>query len=469
MFLRIENPVKSIPSIELLRTIGASSARGHDEKIGQFGSGAANMLAVFAREGYLDKCKFCFGRDVYTFGVESKPVTTSNGDSFTIEEIVMKKQNGGKTNLNISTKFGELDWPDLIMGVRELVSNAIDGAIEYSGAASDAAFTMVADNECRAKDGYVRIYIPADDHRIRQYVNELEVNFLCLTRAYDPTQRIIPNRYNGKSRFYRKGVFVGEFGSHNQPGLFCYNIANLNLKESRIVDSSEARDKAATAILFADQQTVETFIRSFDNRIDYYEHSLPSWEFTLSNYYDVSKEDKDKVISTWKAAYKQIFGDAVLCENDHMFELMTGHQQACHKVSATLFAILNQFRDGDIVKDVADVLSKDEREGRTILPATDDAIASLNQVWAMLVSFNLTDGKSIPSIHCYTEHMSPSGKQIMGFYRDGAVYIHTDFASRSLALTQTMIEEVAHYVTDAMDYTRGFQDFAFRLIAAVIH
>lgn len=459
-FVRIENPVRVVPSMEMFRTLGASSARGHAEKIGQFGSGFPNMLALFAREGILDGLKVCLGKEVFTYPTKASINQTSSGDEFIIREILIKKQNGPTANLNISTEFGALDWNDITMGLREIISNAIDGTVEFGLEPHKTIVEIVEDNQTRAKEGTVRVYVPLT-REIEEYLNEIDKHFLCLSRFYDPSQMILPNKDNGPARFYRKGVKVGSFGNRS---LFHYNLENLDLKESRIVDSSEARTRAAEAIRDADIKTIETFLRSFDGGHEYYEHKFSAWDMmpTYAN-------DSDRCRSNWTTAYRNVFGNTVLCETPEIAMMVRSKGFNARVFPKLLESILKYYIDAETgLQNSSCVLSTDESKGRTVCDATSDVIDALNKVWSIIERHGLTNGKSKPSAHCYTEITRSEGNTF-GYYRDNGIYILRDIANVSFMLTQTVIEEISHHVTGASDCTREFQDYAFRLAATMIH
>jgi len=57
-----------------------------------------------------------------------------------------------------------------------------------------------------------------------------------------------------------------------------------------------------------------------------------------------------------------------------------------------------------------------------------------------------------------------AGLLLQGFLRDGVIYINEDLAQgTSVELRQTVLEEVAHYLTGSKDETRDLQDWAFKL------
>lgn len=458
MFVRIENRVKTNPSEMMLRTLGASSARGLAEKIGQFGSGFLYALALFARYGLLLTLKVCLGKDVYTFFTKETTVKTSNGDDFVISEIWMKKQNGGVTNLNISTEFGVVDWKCVTMAMREMISNAIDGTVEYGLKPSDTVIELVEDNQCRSKDGTVRIYVQVNPD-ISEYLTDLHKNFLCLSPFYDPDRQVLPNK-SGPTKVYRRGVIVGEFGENS---LFNYNFQDLPLRESRTLDSYAARESAAYAIRDADLPTIKRFLESFQEGKGYWEHGMSYCDF--DPYYG---SNRDSTMDRWRSAYRSVFGNAILCENETTATMVRGKGFQTLVPNETLRLILKNFADGETIRKSSDVLNQDERDGKEIHPATNDVYKSLDKIWGLIEKHGLANGKSKPKVHCYSEITKSEGNTL-GYYRNGEVFILSDIANECFMLTQTMLEEVSHHVTGARDCTREFQDFAFRVATLMIH
>ena len=69
----------------------------------------------------------------------------------------------------------------------------------------------------------------------------------------------------------------------------------------------------------------------------------------------------------------------------------------------------------------------------------------------------MDDGKAKPPIRCFRKVMN-GGTVVRGFLRDGVVYINEDLATgASVELRQTVLEEVAHYLTGSKDETRDLQ------------
>ena len=75
----------------------------------------------------------------------------------------------------------------------------------------------------------------------------------------------------------------------------------------------------------------------------------------------------------------------------------------------------------------------------------------------------MCDGKTKPPIKCFRTVMN-GGTVVRGFLRDGIVYINEDLGNgTSVEFRQTVLEEVAHYLTKSADCTRDLQDWAFKL------
>jgi hypothetical protein len=112
-------------------------------------------------------------------------------------------------------------------------------------------------------------------------------------------------------------------------------------------------------------------------------------------------------------------------------------------------------------------LSADELDGRESFEPTADAVAALDWVWDQLDLAGMSDSKAKPPIRCYRKVMD-GGTVVRGFLRDGVVYVNEDLATgTSVELRQTVLEEVAHYLTGSKDETRDLQDWAFKFAVRV--
>lgn len=215
-YLLIRN--KGVADFHLFTLLGASTARGDDNKIGQFGSGAKHSALTLLRMGVSPIVKL--GLDELTYFTKE------------IEIGGVKKQRlwidykGQQEAQSVVTDFGSMDWDDPHMALREYISNAIDSGNDYS---------VQIVNEVKAVEGETRIFVPVNG-AIMEYYHNLSRYFLHFVDMQGCTH--FPNLSGEKCRVYRKGVYVGTM---NQESTFHYNLPNIMVDESRNLKIHEAK------------------------------------------------------------------------------------------------------------------------------------------------------------------------------------------------------------------------------------
>jgi hypothetical protein len=459
MFLRIENKVSHIPDIDILCTLGESTSRGNNETIGQFGSGFIYSLALFARHGILRDCKICLGTDVYTPFIITNTRKDSAGQKRDIAKIGLKKQNGGTYDLNVSTGFGEMDWHNIGMGVREFISNAIDGAITYNSTIDSVKLETVNDNQCRAADGVIRVYIPITDD-IQDYVSNIDNYFICLKKAYNNDIRVLAKVSRGPCKVYRKGVLVGEFG---EDSLFDYNIPDIYINESRTIKANEAKENIGKAlVMHARPSQLDRLM----NEIIIGENET-CWESTISILDLDPVYMDDNAVKNFEASLARVLGDNILCK-DSLQEIMLEKKGRTGIIprNSDNYRLLARHT----TKIATNILDDSEALGRTVIPPTQRVLNVLDEIWNKIVAFNLTNGRGKPAIHCFNASVD-AGSQTFGYVdsKYTSIYIHQDISEdMGNQLYTVMIEEVTHYVKMCGDYTRDFQSFVVNLCARLI-
>lgn len=462
MYLMIQNPVASNPDVELMSTLGLSGSRGIDGRVGCFGSGFPYSLALLARHGLLERTKICLGTSVYTFTIDCKRARTASGASVDASTIVMKKQNGPTYPLNVSVNFGEQDWRSVTLAIREMVSNCVDGVYEYGGIPSrDVVITTDTPDEpraTRAKDGFIRVYIPLTDE-IQQYVDDLHKHFRCLAPGYNASRMVTLNTDGGPARIYRKGVLVGTFGKSS---LFHYNINDISINESRLVDSYTARDACAEAIFKCkDANIISRYLSS-----------------KLAGLADGSFE-RDVYISSMDARYipddckdavkdgiKRAIGERIVCTTDIAVRMCESKGCETAHVDEDLAKVLVSY---GCVRTPRDVLNDAEVSGKVISEPTQAAQAMLDFVWTAMERCQVTLGKPKPRIACFSQHITSGA--MAGYYRpgDGCIYIRRETADGvTTDGLDTIIHELNHYITGADDLTHEFTGFAHKFAASLL-
>lgn len=460
MYLMVENNGHS--DVEALTLLGVSTTRYSDSRqtIGMFGSGMKQAICVFLRNGikpivFLNNLKM-------EFFTQEKSINGVGEELSVFNQVFTKitgKDNSGKQinrteKLGFTTEFGQLDWTDIGMGIREIVSNALDASYKLLQNATGATVKLVEDNQVRAKSCYTRVFIKANSDVINYY-NNLSSNFLHFSgdnkNLYE--NKILVKDVNEEGKIYRRGVLVGGLSTKS---LYHYNLRDIDLDESRNVDPYRAA-QAAYKVL---QNQEVPMICSFLREIVKPENNM-SWEATNAPSYNYPT---DQLKDQWKQAWKLAFGNnAVACISSFNVERVSGKGYVPISLSSNLFNFIKSFD----IKTEFEVLSENERKPYKYSPATEDLMNTFNFVWDKLSSKNLIN-KNMPKVSIFSSLVS-EGKITAGFYTDGTdeICINSDIVGGdSNFLKQTIVEEVAHYITGATDMSRDFQEFLIKALVS---
>lgn len=472
-YFRIENAVDCVPDIKFFVTLGLSSSRGNDKLGGQFGSGMKHAIAKFVRDGV--SFKICLGLDVYNVEVKNQAVKDSYGKVHYKDFIYLKKQNGGLIDLNMSSDFGAIDWQHSWMGMREIVQNAIDGTILLPNRDIDLSKRKDGDyicsyrtmnislsDSCRAKEGFVRVYVEATPE-ISYYVQHIKTNVLLFSKGYDSERRVIINQPDETTKFYRKGGLVLDT---KQKGLFSYNIPDLQINESRILDSWEANKQAARAITSGEPHIKTLYLKMLDN-----EAMNGFWE-----YHNVDKHRLDpdywgedsltKDVEThkldWKNAALVAYGDAVLTHDEIFNEKIVKKGYEPKKVDQYIMDMLGTTG----IKTVRQILTENEIKGKEIYQPTAECRAAFDDFWEELYKLGLTDEADKPSLLMYKQSLATD--PMLAYYSptDKTVYVGIDMKTDSFSMDQMFLEECGHHITKCDDFTRGMQNWLGRAAIA---
>jgi hypothetical protein len=285
--------------------------------------------------------------------------------------------------------------------------------------------------------------------------------FLHFSEPWSIMQSVLPkkNRNIGEGKtavIYRRGVRVREVGSHNGQSLFDYNINDLRVDESRNIEDYAASSAAAKALAAAPSELLATWLKSLESGIKYWEHGFSGYH--LSSSWDLTTEEAAAQEKNWATACRTIGENVVLCTKDGPKETLSRKGYKVLEVPEEV--VLAAGTHGLLTP--SKVLSSDERDGRVIVPATPDALQCADQLWSLIVQCGMHRNKEKPEVACFQSVMD-GGSQVLGFRRDSTVYVNQSIAvGQGTELQQTMLEEMAHYVTGALDETRDLQDWAFR-------
>jgi hypothetical protein len=474
-YLKIENP--GVCPTEGFILLGATSKRLADNDspycIGQFGSGnkhAVNVVLraklfpiVFCGNHRLEftnrpgRMKGLEGETGYNRVVVKHGGTDENGTSVTYTE-----------ELSQTDEYGVLDWNCLGMAFREFVSNALDAAIAVNRDATvkwpwdRARVELVPEEKVRAKRGYTRVFVPADNEEVIRFFANLGKWFLHFSEPEAITASILTKKSRNLDAdchtavIYRRGVRVREIEQYSSESLFDYNLNDLRVDESRNVDDYQCRNAAARAMAKADASVLAQWIRSFRDGKSYWEHQFGGYE--LKPAWGESEEELAARKANWNKALELVGDGVVLSSKDGPVETLARKGFDPLEVPETVVRAAEEYGCPTPSK----VLSADELDGRESIEPTTDAVAALDWVWEQIALAGMDSGKEKPPIRCFRKAMN-GGTMLRGFLRDGVIYVNEDLAQGgSVELRQTVLEEAAHYLTGSKDETRDLQDWAFK-------
>jgi len=424
-----------------MRLMGLSDKTA--DKIGRFGTGLKESIALLARLG-LQPIIFS-GELRMDFKVE-----LLDGQ----EEICFKlSEERGRFaadiwhGLGIHPNLGKHDWDDPWMIFREVVCNALD----ESGA--DDLFHDVCYHEPEGVAGSTRFYIPATEVIMTAY-GTIEDKLLPLgpyqvANEVEGAGRAIENRKDSKMQVFHRGVWIQ---AHDRDSLFDYEIDDLKLNESRSADWHTINNEVARLVAHYTQPQAQLLLNEMitvkNDRL--YECDVLQ---SASYYTTLNKQ-------AWLDAFFTLFGDkAVLTDTSQfLYEKLRAIDRDPVVVSHSgLMALLKSAG----VTTVDQVLTRQQRKWQDINKPAGDSQEIFDRVWARLNFAKLTYGAEKPELHVFTEQ--PGKTSItFGAYTDGIVYINAAVIG-SITERRAYIEELAHHISESSDETREFQTFLLEI------
>jgi hypothetical protein len=418
MYLKITN--NGIAHAEAFTLLGISTARGDENKIGQFGSGAKMGILTCLRQSI--NPVIVSGNSV----IEFDAIERTMGDKRYNQVVAII--DGVKRELGFALEFGALDWTKVDYAIREFVSNARDqGGCELSVV---SAINPVSENSTSV---YVE-YTP----EVKAYHENIGKYFL------DTEDILIDNKWES-FKVYRKGVLVCE--NEKEKSLFSYNIKDLKVDESRNAETYMTLFHCACSLKNMNEDQAKALVRAFVND---------------SNCIEVKKFDVSYINNYFtnlsiKKAWQALFGDARIVSHDLL--QFAANKNQCIPVNSRAFDV---FVNADVPIAEIDGSETGAKAGFIPIETTTDCKRIFNRVWKKVQNLGLHNGKDKPKLAMYSKPMS-CGSTIGGYYEKGTVYIE-----RNNVNAKVILEEIGHYVTDAHDCTRDFQDWAFNVAGAML-
>jgi hypothetical protein len=197
--------------------IGASSKRGSDTAIGMFGSGFSYTVGTLLRQNL----------NFRIFSGETEIKIHTEAENFRGQTVNVIFVDGVQTSLTaeIGPKWTETEC------IREIWSNAID-----EGDASRVVLTEVMGGVPSVTSIYVEI-----NEAVQMMLDSWDRFFI--TKSEEPIHensagRIFAPSVVRPANFYRRGVWCAE--KNDSKSKFVYDLNEVNLPESRVIDSNAA-------------------------------------------------------------------------------------------------------------------------------------------------------------------------------------------------------------------------------------
>lgn len=409
MYLQISNGGE-IDSAAL-SLLGASTKRGNDTKIGQFGSGNKYAIAYLLRNGY--NLRVFSGTKEITIHTEE---CNFRGHIFNVVYI-----NGEKTS--ITTDMGP-KW-ELWHAIRELYSNAVDER--------EATIKNVPSFE--PKDGETHFYI-----NITEPVQEILDDFthyfsfgrslICKTVAGN----ILPRSGNSPN-IYRRGIRCYDTGFSS---LYDYDLQDVEINESRTVRFYWDVPKHIWEIIC--QSTDATVIRNTLNNL--YDSELIEGNVSMLPYLL-----KPELMSS---EFKEVVYNTDLAPREAFSFLPPEKQKSYKFIPMKLYDMLKSCY---LLNDESKDLFKTSRKGDY-----KDAKSSALQESVLQKAMQFLIDVGFP-ITYKTKIVDFKNSDVLGCADEGEIKIARRCLDRGIHDTVcTLIEEHIHLKYEKEDETRGMQD-----------
>ena len=415
-FLKIVST--SITTPEDMFTLGVTTSRGKEEKIGQFGSGSLMGTLVWMRSFGSSPVFLVNGKKV---SFETKDVLKSDGEVF--KQVIMKTDRK-KNPLTVALEYGELDWRTADLGLREWISNAID-------AGADLREAVQVVDKISAEVNEVAIFVPFEG-LAKKYFENLGQHFL----HYDGKQeeKVIDKITPSPCRIYRKGVFVRELLDDS---LFDYNL-DFSINECRTGSSDNLK-----------------------NDINYHmgyhstrEQAALMLEAILSGKEVVETETYWVRVGTeMKNLLLELVGTLCLCSNTFKVANCVAIHEDWYK------KITEEVPELDGLASYCEAAIR----GFEVHEPTEKEQGMFNLLCETIEALGLNNGMGRPSLSMYTNPIKEAPK-FRGMYTKNTQHV---MVFRDVDYPRVMIHEICHHYSSADDYSKGFIDFAHKVIAEI--
>lgn len=432
-----------------MRLLGYSNK--DETKIGRFGTGLKESIALLARMGSLPV--FFSGSCRIDFSVQT--LDDVEEIMFRLSEDRSRFKAGEWYSLGIHPGFGKADWQDPWMVFREVICNAIDEC------GKEFVYHDITSSEMHGVPGSTRVYIPATMRLVQAYSSiENKILMLGNPRVVEDVPgcgRILEKSEGDGIRVYSKGIFVQQSDNARFTSIYDYDFYNIRLNESRSADWFCVESEVWDMLMM---MSPSSLMRIFERGVSPEKKDRECIELSVIDARGVYFCDPIS-LGRWKNAFHRLHGgDCVIVRNDRFaYERALEHGLKPTPVySDGLYAALE--RAG--VKTVSQMLSREAVEFQSIVDPDDRMQQAFDSVWRWFESSGMNRSKPKPRLKAFVEHPGKD-KVVFGSYSDGVCYINSAYPGTEHEI-EAIIEEISHYITGAKDATREFQTFLVSML-----
>ena len=421
---------KSVTTPEDMFTLGVSTSRGKDDKIGQFGSGTLLGTLAWIR-AYGTSPVFMINGKKVTF--QTKDIL--KGDGIPFQQVLMCHSRK-KAPLNVALEYGVLDWPTACLGLREWISNALDAGAEPKD-------ILVLTDKIEASDDEVAVFVPYTD-LAKEYFDNIGEYFLHFVGKQH--EKVIDKPAKSPCRIYRKGVFIRTLGDES---LFNYNMA-FNINECRTGSSDSLISDIEYEIRFNMGEGQNERVQKVIDAVLIKEKIV---ETSKTNWHGIS--------STMRDLLKNMVGKVGICPTNFIVANCTAIAPEWHKAWVKEVPQLDGLTE----------ICKAEIEGFDMVAPTAEITAKYHKYCELIETMGMSRGYVRPKLLAYM--VKPDGNGTVRNPRFNGLY---DEARKEVMLwaanpniESVIVHELAHHYTGcADDWTPEFAKFGHDLVAEIV-
>jgi len=440
-YLMVENPGEA--PVEGLLLFGASTKDSSDTRvIGMFGSGTKHAVLTLLRKNMFPV--IYSGTNKLEWRL--KPIKVGDADH---HEVLVSLNNAAPKPVGCTLGMGKADWKDnASLALREIVSNALDAT---NGDVDSVKFAIT--DSPRASKGVTRVYVPFMES-LEYFKQWLPKWFLHWRQGIDPYKAgpIPKSDPSNKAYFFRRGVLIRQVGDdYPERSLWDYNFTDLQLDESRNSDYYAMMGNAARLLAKEPRMMAKT-LRNLVQTPTLWESQFNNWDMQYSGSMETQRLVTEAIDSEFQGVvFVSSLSEATLCSN-------LGKQAVI--IPKNWGAYLENMSSQSFSK----ALTEDARNGRDILPATQEMLKYVDK-WEAIMKANMLFAKSA-IVKAFRQHPNSAAGQVMGFTRFGeGIFLNIENSGEALELT--VIEELAHWHSGQRDFTRQFQEWLIRLTLGI--